>query len=163
MSALSDALNEANVHQWSSRDIARRSGGKINHATAAKYLNGTHAKRPTEPKLQALADVFSLPVQKLRELANMPAGERTPYQPPAEAARLNERQRRAVNELIRLLADTAQEGGEGHARGPASMNSGDGPQNVTELSARQPKVRDVPEKRVAHRPKGPRRGDDDGE
>ena len=68
-------------------------------------------------------------------------------------------------ELIKVVQDFVNiylKAGEGHA-GSAPMNSGDGPQNVTDLSARQPKVRDVPEKRVAHRPKGPRRGDDDGE
>lgn len=111
MSALSDALNAANVNDWSAREISRRTGGRLSHSVVADYLNGRQAKRPKEYVLQALSEVFpSLTVQQLRELAGYQAGEQEPYEPPEEAHRLDTRQRRAVDELIRLLAERT--GGE---------------------------------------------------
>lgn len=118
MSALSDALNEANTNKWSSRDIARRSEDRINHATVAKYLNGNHGS-PTESVLVVFSEVFGLPLTRLRELAGLPAGERTAYQPPPEASRLDRRQRKAVDELIRLLAEATPEVGDGDGRDAA--------------------------------------------
>ena len=103
MSALSDALNEANRENWSAAEIARRSGDLIHRATAANVMRGKHATNPSEEVLQAFADVFRIPVQDLRELAGQPAGESDPYVPPAEAARLDARQRRAVDEIIRSM------------------------------------------------------------
>lgn len=104
MSALSDALNAANVNGWSSREIARRSGDKINHATIANYLRGQHAARPSDDVLEAFAEVFpSLNLQELRRLAGSPVGEGQPYTPPVEANRLDARQRKAVDELIRAM------------------------------------------------------------
>lgn len=104
MSALSEALNEANVDGWSSREIARRSGDRIHHATVANFLRGKHAAQPGDEVLRAFVEVFPrLSLQQLRELAGLPAGEEDPYEPPPEAARLNQRQRRAVDELIRSM------------------------------------------------------------
>ena len=121
MSALSDALNEANVEGWSAAEIARRSGDLIHRATAANVMRGKHAAAPSDDVLRAFSVVFpKLTLQKLRSLAGLPAGEVEPYRPPAEADRLGARQRRAVDELIRLLAETA--GGEHGGRDTAPMN-----------------------------------------
>lgn len=112
MSALSKALNDANVNGWSAAEIARRSGGLIHRATAADVLRGKHAKQPSDDVLRAFSVVFpTLSLQKLRVLAGLPAGEAEPYRPPPEANRLDSRQRRAVDELIRLLAEAREAGG----------------------------------------------------
>lgn len=104
MSALSEALNRANVHDWSSREIARRMGDRISYATVANYLRGKHAARPSDDVLQAFAEVFpGLTLPELRRLAGSPMGEGAPYEPPAEANRLTGRQRRAVDEIIRAI------------------------------------------------------------
>lgn len=104
MSALSDALNEANVHRWSSRDLARRSGNQVSHTQLAKYLKPDHPT-PTDAVLAAFAEIFpTLTVPKLRELAGLPRGEEDPYVPPPEGARLSVRQRKAIDELIRSMA-----------------------------------------------------------
>lgn len=111
MSALSDALNAANVEGWSAREIARRSSGKVSHSVVADYLNGREASNPSEYVLAAFVEVFPrLTVRKLRDLAGVPAGEEEPYEPPAEAHRLDSRQRKAVDEVIRLLAATTKAG-----------------------------------------------------
>lgn len=105
MSALSDALVEANVEDWSAREIARRGGDRVSHSQIGKYLKPSHP-RPREEVLQVFSDVFRIPMPRLRELAGLPAGGVEPYEPPQEANRLDSRQRRLVNELIRMLAET---------------------------------------------------------
>lgn len=105
MSALSDALNEANVNDWSSREISRRAEGRIHHATVSNFLRGRHAANPGDEVLQAFVDVFpTLDLPRLRELAGRQGGEGEPYVPPVEASRLNARQRKALDELIRSMA-----------------------------------------------------------
>lgn len=122
MSALSDALNAANVEGWSARDIARRGGDRVSHSQLGKYLKPTHG-RPGEEVLQVFSDVFRIPMPKLRRLAGAPAGSTEPYEPPAEANRLNGRQRRVVNELIRMLAETKAGDGDGRDAASTSVTS----------------------------------------
>lgn len=104
MSALSEALVEANVDQLSAREIARRTGDRVSFSQLAKYFKPVHP-RPGEEVLLVFSEVLNIPMPKLRSLAGQPAGESTPYEPPSEANRLDGRQRRVVNELIRMLAE----------------------------------------------------------
>ena len=122
MSALSDALVEANVEGWSAREIARRGGDRVSHSQLGKYLKPTHP-RPGEDVLQVFSDVFRIPMPRLRQLAGLPAGDPVPYEPPAEANRLDSRQRRVVNELIRMLAET--KAGDGDVDRDAAPNTRD--------------------------------------
>ncbi|HJQ03410.1 MAG TPA: hypothetical protein VJ851_17575 [Jatrophihabitans sp.] len=108
MSALSDLLNKANGGSLSARSLARNAqaaGFTLNHDTAARYLRGDHG-RPDEATLLALSKVLRIPLNKLRAAAALPAEETEPYRPPAEASRLNRRQRRAVDEIIRAMLET---------------------------------------------------------
>lgn len=145
VSALSEALNDANVSGWSTREIserAARAGFNINHATVAKYLNGTHASKPTNDVLEAFAAVFSsLTIQKLRKAAGVGLGEPEPYVPPQEAHQLGARERRAVNEVIRLLAQKSAREGDGDERDAAPMN--DEPTVVGVLEARRRRAEDL--------------------
>lgn len=105
MTALSDLLAEANVQGWSSREIARRAeknGHKLSFASSAVYLGGRHGV-PTEAVLAAFSDVLNIPINKLRTAAGVPVGEGSPWAPPSEANRLDLRQRRALEELIRSM------------------------------------------------------------
>ena len=107
MSALSDLLTRANTAGMSARAIARQArqaGFRINHDTAARYLRGDHG-RPDEETLRAFAGVLPVTLTELRAAAQLPAQETEPYQPPAEASRLNRRQRRAVDEIIRAMLE----------------------------------------------------------
>jgi transcriptional regulator with XRE-family HTH domain len=107
MSALSELLNDANGARLSARSLARnaqQAGFSLNHDTAARYLRGDHG-RPDESTLLALSKVLRLPMSKLRTAAALPAEETEPYRPPAEASRLNRRQRRALDEMIRAMLD----------------------------------------------------------
>lgn len=141
MSALSDALNEANSENLSVREIARRSGDRVSHSQLGKYLKPTHG-RPGEDVLQVFSDVLKIPMPRLRQLAGLPAGGQEPYEPPREANRLDRRQRRLVDELIRVLAET--KAGDGDVRDATPMNDPE----VTQL-------RPAPEvqKRAARKPR----------
>jgi hypothetical protein len=113
MSALSDLLVGANTEHRSARAIARTArerGHTLNHDTAARYLRGDHGV-PDEATLVALADVLAVPLRDLRVAADLPAESIAPYVPPPEASRLNRRQRRAVDEIIRAMLDGRSEGG----------------------------------------------------
>ena len=107
MTGLSDRLVAANTANLSARSIARQAqtlGYTLNHDTAARYLRGDHG-RPDEPTLRALADGLKVPLVELRRAAALPAEQTEPYVPPAEASRLNRRQRRAVDEIIRAMLE----------------------------------------------------------
>ena len=105
MTALSELLSAANVNGWSTREVARRAeknGHKLSQATANVYLAGRHGV-PTESVLAAFSDVLNIPIDKLRTAAGVPAGTGSPWTPPSEANRLDLRQRRALEELIRSM------------------------------------------------------------
>jgi transcriptional regulator with XRE-family HTH domain len=107
MSALSDLLVRANTAGLSARRIAllaKEAGYRINHDTAARYLRGDHG-RPDEETLRAFASVLPVRLTELRAAVRLPAEETEPYRPPAEASRLNRRQRRAVDEIIRAMLE----------------------------------------------------------
>ncbi len=122
MSTLSELLQAENSKGLSARAIsqaARELGYTLNHDTAARYLRGEHGK-PDESTLRAFSTVLGISLGKLRRAASLPADVTEPYQPPAEADRLNRRQRRAVDEVIRAMLQNP----------PAS-------QPVTDLDARR--------------------------
>jgi transcriptional regulator with XRE-family HTH domain len=105
MSALSELLQAENSKGLSARAIsqaARELGFTLNHDTAARYLRGEHGT-PDESTLQAFSTVLGVSLSKLRRAASLPADVTEPYRPPAEADRLNRRQRRAVDEVIRAM------------------------------------------------------------
>lgn len=113
MTALSELLHEANVQSWSSREIARRAeknGHKLSYASASVYLGGRHGV-PSEQVLAAFSDVLNIPIDKLRAAAGVPTGDGEPWAPPAEANRLDRRQRLALEELIRSMvtSETTEE------------------------------------------------------
>lgn len=121
MSALSDALNAANVDGLSAREIARKADDRVSHSQLGKYLKPNHP-RPTERVLMVFAEVFGIPITELRDLAGLPAGEREPWSPPEEVHRLSGRQQDALTELIRAIA-AGQERGDGDGRDAAPMNA----------------------------------------
>jgi transcriptional regulator with XRE-family HTH domain len=133
VSALSEVLVAANVENWSAREIARRGGDRVSHSQLGKYLKPSHP-RPGEDVLQVFADVFKIPIRKLRELAGVPIGEEEPYDPPSEANRLSAHQRDVVSELIRMLAETKVGDGDDAGADRSAAPIGD---PVTDLANRR--------------------------
>ena len=106
MSALSDLLNQAIAAKFpdsSNRDLAKRAG--VSRGTVDNYRNGVVVK-PTEDVLQAFHALLGVPIQDLRLAAGLPRGEAEPYKAPAEANLLDDRQRNALDELIRSIVAT---------------------------------------------------------
>lgn len=106
VSRLSDRLNELNTDELPLREIADRAkarGWKISFTTVRSYLNGTHPENPPARALNALAAAFDVPVEDLEAAAHYTG--RAPFEPDSDADLLTAKQRAAVNEIIRLLAD----------------------------------------------------------
>lgn len=88
-----------NAGTYSLRDLAARAG--LGTSTVSDLIYGR--KSTSERTMQAAADSLRLPVTTIRSWAATARGEVGPYQPPAVANRLTERQRRAIDELIRSI------------------------------------------------------------
>ncbi len=84
--------------------------------------------RQEDDTIVRVAATLGLDLDKAYGLAGVTAPEAKPYTPPAEAHRLNERQRKAIDELIRAtVADLhEQEAGDGSERSATSMNRAEG-------------------------------------
>ena len=101
MSALSDLLN-ANRHGWKARrtaEEAEKLGIDLKRGTLSGYFAGKHGT-PSESLLADLSTVLDIPLGQLREAAGRRADD-DPYYPPRESHKLTDRQRLALDELIR--------------------------------------------------------------
>ena len=130
VSRLSDHLNALNREQLSLREISDRAqelGKRISHSTAGNYMKGSHPVPPPRRALEALAAVFGVTVEELEQAA-MP-DDVVPYVPRRGSERLTDPQRRAVDEIIRLLIET------NHAHDDHT-HADDASSNVTSLSDR---------------------------
>lgn len=82
---------------------AEKRGHKLNFATASRYLRGDHPAKPSAQVLAAFAAVFGTDVNRIREAAGQaPTADR--FELPPEADMLNPDERRAVTELVRVMA-----------------------------------------------------------
>lgn len=106
MTQLSDLLNSLNRNDWSTRKIedeATKLGHSLNFTTASRYLAGDHPAKPTAKVLAAFAAVFNVDVNRLREAAGQGrVSER--FELPPEADMLDPDERRAVVNLVRVMA-----------------------------------------------------------
>lgn len=112
------------------RELARRSGGRLSQGMAYRYIAGD-SHEPGEDVLAGLATALSgtdrtVTIEELRVTAGLPAGG-GPYTPPTEASRMDERSRKAVDEMIRLLARPTSEN-----EGPSADYQGSGTLSQTE-------------------------------
>lgn len=135
MTALSELLTQSNANGWSTREIARQAEKKdhqLAQPTVSKYMSGRHGA-PTEQVLTAFSDVLNIPIDKLREAAGVPTGADSPWTPPSEANRLDTRQRRALEELIRSMvtSETIGRDQQDDERSAASMDSDAQPDGIT--------------------------------
>lgn len=110
MTTLSDALKKANTKQYSARrisELATAQGHKVDNSTVAKYLRGEHPNPPKRKTLQALAVALGVDVAVFEKAAEL-APSLTPFELPAEAAALDEDERRAVLNLVKVMVRNKQ-------------------------------------------------------
>lgn len=100
---LSDLLNSTGISARQAAEKADEIGVELPYGTITGYWAGRHPIRPTEKTLLALAEVTALPVRRLRRAVGMATGEAKPWTPPPEANRLSNRQRVALERLIKAI------------------------------------------------------------
>lgn len=108
---LSRLLNELNHQELSTRQIeaaAEKAGHSLSYATASRYMKGTHPATPSAEVLRALAAVFRVDVNRLREAAGQPP-EMTRFELPSEADVLSAEERQAIINLVRVMAREKQD------------------------------------------------------
>ena len=98
MSDFADLISQA-APNASRREIARKTG--VAPETINRIMRGEGD--PDSDTVEKIAHALKINVQKARASVAKPRGEKTPYQPPTEANLLDDRQRRAVDELIRSI------------------------------------------------------------
>ncbi|MCR8897256.1 hypothetical protein NWF34_09880 [Gordonia sp. GONU] len=103
MSTLSELLNSGTVTARQAAAKASKKGIKLPYGTIAAYWSGSHG-RPSAATLSKLAQVVPFSEKQLQEAAWNTTAPLGPYTPPEEAALLDHRQRRALDELIRSIA-----------------------------------------------------------
>ena len=140
---LADAKGDRSID-----DIARqaeRKGHRLDRSAIARYVKGEHGSNTRPSTIEALAAGFDLDPRELRELAGRPPGELGRYEPVPESASLTQRQRDALDLLIKAIVS---EGGEsGGLDIPEKMDDGVvtpiRPDGVRRKAAREA---DVPDK-----------------
>lgn len=108
MTHLSDVLNAANTRQLTTRriaELAEREGHTVHYSTIARYLGGRHPIPPRYDVLEAFSAALRVPMSELEDAAEIPSrAER--FELPAEADALNEQERQAVVQLVRVMAQS---------------------------------------------------------
>ena len=84
-------------------DIAQQAGHDISHATLNRLRQGAYASQPTDASIRAIAYLAEVPETAAFAAVGVrpPTGEQ--YRLPAEAQRMDTRQRRALDELLRAF------------------------------------------------------------
>lgn len=103
VSELSDLLKSTGITARQAAEKADAEGIDLPYGTIAAYWAGKHPRNPSEKTLEGLAEVTRVSVRRLRRAAGAAVGEAKPYQPPAEANRLTQRQREALDHLIKAI------------------------------------------------------------
>lgn len=127
VSELSKRLVEAKGDR-SIDDIARqaeRDGHRLDRSAVARYLNGDHGPNPRPSTIEALAAGFGLDAREVRRLVGRPGGELGPWVPTPASASLTQRQRDALDQVIRVFTSkggTSDDGKSDDQKRPPTGN-----------------------------------------
>ena len=87
-------------------ELAQHGGHDISHATLNRLRQGTYATRPSDASIRAIAYLADVSENTAFAAAGVRAPGAVGYEPPSEAQRMNTRQCKAIDELIRAcIAD----------------------------------------------------------
>jgi transcriptional regulator with XRE-family HTH domain len=111
VSELSELLNNQPISARQAADLAQERGIRLPYGTIAGYWSGNHG-RPTRQTLERIAAVLPIPLRRLQQAAWNATAPLGRYTPPPEADLLGERQRRALDELIKAMAEGAGSSGD---------------------------------------------------
>lgn len=105
MSALSELLATQPLSARQAADKAAELGIPLRYGTIAGYWAGNHG-RPSAENLRMLSEVVGISEGRLQEAAWNRRAPLGPYVPTKESVHLSDRQRRAIDELIRAIVET---------------------------------------------------------
>lgn len=94
-------VDPRNAEKPSYNQLARAVG--VPQSTVSAIVSG-RSRKPKPENVQKIADALGLDVRIVAGWVGQERTERTRYTPPAEADLLTDRQRRAVDEIIRAIA-----------------------------------------------------------
>ena len=101
-------VDPRNGERPSYNQLARAIG--VPQSTVSAIVSGK-SRRPKPENIQRIADALGIDVRTVSGWVGEQRTERAPYSPPAEADLLTDRQRRAVDEIIRaIVAERASSG-----------------------------------------------------
>ncbi|GAA1046088.1 helix-turn-helix domain-containing protein [Rothia amarae] len=107
MTTLSETLKKNNRNGYSTNRIAQLAtarGYKLSQPTVSRYLSGNHPEKPDVEVLKAFSTVLGVSVDILEKAAGVaPTYER--FELPAYADKLDQSERKAVVEIVRLMAE----------------------------------------------------------
>ena len=80
----------------------------LSHTAVSRIAYG-QSKHVRDTTVRAIADALGQDMETIYELINQPVEHASPWSPPAESQRLTRRQRNALEELVRSMAEKPQE------------------------------------------------------
>lgn len=80
----------------------------LSHTAVSRIAYG-QSKHVRDTTVRAIADALGQDMETIYELINQPVDHASPWSPPAESQRLTRRQRNALEELVRSMAEQPQE------------------------------------------------------
>lgn len=111
-------MSDSNLppEQW--RPLFDTIGVEFGYRPLANHMDMDHTRLrrlllgggTSEDALQQVADVFRVPVSRVRELRGEAAVERKPFTLPDDAGRLTERERDVIRSMVRVLLEARESG-----------------------------------------------------
>lgn len=132
MSALSELLNSQPISARRAADIAEDQNIHLPYGTIAAYWSGKHG-RPSAATLTRLSLVLNMPLKDLQQAAWNASAPLGMWQPPEEAALLDQRQRDVLDELIKSIVAT-----RGATNGMEDATQSDAPSEANKIEEGKP-------------------------
>lgn len=105
------------------RMLAVKAG--VSSPAATRLVHGDTSS--SDETIAAVAEALGVPLARIYELVGVSAAEAKPYSPPAEASRLTDRQRRAIDEIIRSIVAATEEERGGNVSTAPITRAGESP------------------------------------
>jgi hypothetical protein len=123
LAELGDASGPLSIRAASRR--AKAHGYTLSHETIRQIARGQHSGDLSDETVLGLASAFEVSRAEVLRAMHETRPERVPWEPPDEAELLNLRQRRVLEELIRVMVevDRVQAGAVGDSSRRASLTS----------------------------------------
>lgn len=164
-------MSDSNLppEQW--RPLFDTIGVEFGYRPLANHMDMDHTRLrrlllgggTSEDALQQVADVFRVPVSRVRELRGEAAVERKPFTLPDDAGRLTERERDVIRSMVRVLLEARESGRDMEAAQEQDASTqGRQAQKTDGRSADEVRLKGLAPGKYSRKKKAAVRGDEDG-